>query len=40
MLLTATRLLGRADLFGKALIGAEHDMMRSFNDAAQVVFMQ
>ena len=40
MLLTATRLLTRTDLFGNGLIGAEQDMIRSFNDAAQIVFME
>ena len=39
MLLTATRLITRNDLFkSPAIIGPEEELIRQFNDAAQVVF--
>jgi hypothetical protein len=40
MLLTATRLISRVDLFGNAVVGPEEELMTVFNDAAQRVFME
>jgi hypothetical protein len=40
MLLTVTRLVGRNELFGAGFIGEEEALIRSFNDAAQTVFME
>jgi hypothetical protein len=40
MLLTMTRLILRNELFGAGIVGEEEGMIRNFNDASQVVFME
>jgi hypothetical protein len=40
MLLTMTRLILRNELFGTGIVGEEEDMIRNFNDSAQVVFIE
>jgi hypothetical protein len=40
VLLTTTRLISRSELFGAGVLGEEEQIVRNFNDSAQVVFME